>query len=139
MSENAFYTPYHPRWHRTRVSTYWWLGRRSYFLFILRELSSIFVAWFVAYLLVLVAAVSQSRVAYQQFLDWSRSPLVLSLNIVSLLFIVLHAVTWFNLAPQAMVVHVGGRRLPGSLIAASNYAGLVAVSMVILALLLIRW
>ena len=139
MSQNVLYTPYHPRWHRTRVSTYWWLGQRSYFLFILRELSSIFVAWSVVYLLALVAAVSRSSVAYQQFLDWSRSPLILWLNIVSLLFIVLHAVTWFNLAPQAMVVHVRRRRVPGSLIAASNYAGLVVVSLVILALLLIRW
>jgi fumarate reductase subunit C len=138
MSGNAVYTPYHPRWHRTRVSTYWWLGRWSYFLFILRELSSIFVAWFVVYLLVLVAAVGSSDGAYQQFLDWSRRPLVLSLNIVTFLFIVLHAVTWFNLAPQAMVVHVGHKRLPGSLIAASNYAGLVVVSIVILGLLLIR-
>jgi fumarate reductase subunit C len=139
MSQNAVYTPYHPRWQRTRVSTYWWLGRWSYFLFILRELSSIFVAWFVIYLLALVVAVSKSDVAYREFLDWSRNPVVLSLNIVSLLFIVLHAVTWFNLAPQAMVVHVGGKRLPGSLITASNYAGLVVVSIVILGLLLIRW
>jgi fumarate reductase subunit C len=138
MSQNAVYTPYHPRWHRTRVSTWWWLGRWSYFLFILRELSSIFVAWFVVYLLVLVAAVGSSDGAYQQFLDWSGRPLVLSLNIVTFLFIVLHAVTWFNLAPQAMVVHVAGRRLPGSLIALSNYAGLVVVSIVILGLLLIR-
>jgi fumarate reductase subunit C len=138
MSENAAYTPYHPRWHRTRVSTYWWLGRWSYFLFILRELSSIFVAWFVVYLLVLVAAVGSGDGAYQQFLDWSRRPLVLALNIVTFLFIVLHAVTWFNLAPQAMVVHVGRKRVPGSVIAASNYAGLVVVSLVILGLLLIR-
>jgi fumarate reductase subunit C len=86
-----------------------------------------------------VVAVSKSDVAYREFLDWSGNPVVLSLNIVSLLFIVLHAVTWFNLAPQAMVVHVGGKRLPGSLIAASNYAGLVVVSIVILGLLLIRW
>ncbi len=39
----AGYTPFHPRWYRARVSTYWWLKRRSYFVFILRELSSLFV------------------------------------------------------------------------------------------------
>ena len=138
MSQHAGYTPYHPRWHRTRVSTYWWLGRWSYFLFILRELSSLSVGWFVVYLLVLINAVSRNEAAYQQFLEWSRHPVVLLLNIVSFLFIALHAVTWFNLAPQAMVVHVGRRRVPGPLIAASNYAALVVVSMVILVLLLIR-
>jgi fumarate reductase subunit C len=139
MSQHAVYTPYHPRWHRTRVSTYWWLERWSYFLFILRELSSIFVAWFVVYLLALVVAVSDGNASYQRFLDESRNPLLLALNVVSFLFIVLHAVTWFNLAPQAMVVHVGKTRVPGFLIAASNYAALVVVSAVILGLLLIRW
>ena len=47
MNEPARYTPYHPRWLRSTVSTYWWLERRPYFLFILREISSVFVAWFV--------------------------------------------------------------------------------------------
>ena len=139
MTQHASYTPYHPRWHRTRVSTYWWLGRWSYFLFILRELSSIFVAWFVVYLLTLVAAVGQDDAAYRRFLEWSRHPFVLSLNIVSLLFVGLHAFTWFNLAPQAMVVHIGRKRLPGVLITASNYAALVVVSTMILGLLLTTW
>jgi fumarate reductase subunit C len=138
VSQKAVYTPYHPRWHRTRLSTYWWLERWSYFLFILRELSSVFVGWFVVYLLVLIDAVSRDDVAYRQFLEWSRNPFVLLLNIVSLFFVVLHAITWFNLAPQAMVVHVGGRRLAGSWIVASNYAAWIVVSMVILGLLLIR-
>src|SRR5438132_766531 len=41
------YTEYHPRWYRTRVSTWWWLARWPYLKFILREISSVFVAWFV--------------------------------------------------------------------------------------------
>ena len=41
------YTEYHPRWYRPRVSTYWWLGRWPYLRFILRELSSLAVAFFV--------------------------------------------------------------------------------------------
>jgi fumarate reductase subunit C len=44
------------------------------------------------------------------------------LNVVSLFFVVFHAVTWFNLAPQAMVVRLGGKRVPGAWIAAANYA-----------------
>lgn len=135
MTENApdrvAYTDYHPRWIRPRVSTYWWLERWAYLKFILRELSSVFVAWFVVYLLMLVRAVSQGELAYQQFLDWSGRPAVALLNVVSLLFIVFHAITWFNLAPQAMVVQVGGKRVPGVLIAASNYAAWVVVSAVV--------
>jgi fumarate reductase subunit C len=121
MSEQPAYTAYHPRWLRTRVSTYWWLERGSYLAFILRELSSLFVGWFVVYLLLLVRAVSLGVFRYEEFLDWSRSPAVLALNVVSLVFILYHAITWFNLAPKAMVLRVGGRRVPGFLIAGSNY------------------
>jgi len=138
MNQHPTYTPYHPRWHRTRVSTYWWLGRVSYFLFILRELSSLAVAWVVFYLLLLVAHVSEGDVAYQHFLDWSRTPFALFMNIGSLVFVTLHAITWFNLAPQAMVVKLGSRRVPGSLIAGSNYGAWIVVSLAILGLLVIR-
>jgi succinate dehydrogenase subunit C len=121
MSERAEYTEYHPRWIRTRVSTYWWLRRRSYLAFILRELSSVFVGWFTVFLLLLVRAVSQGEFSYQAFLAWSGRPAVLLLNVVSLVFILYHAITWFNLAPKAMVVRVAGTRVPGFLIAGSNY------------------
>jgi len=111
----------------------------SYFLFILRELSSLAVAWVVFYLLLLVAHVSEGDVAYQHFLDWSRTPFALFMNIGSLVFVTLHAITWFNLAPQAMVVKLGSRRVPGSLIAGSNYGAWIVVSLAILGLLFIRW
>ncbi len=132
MSEQSVQTPtyteYHPRWYRTPVSTWWWLKRGAYLLFILRELSSIFVAWFVVYLLLLINAVRHGSDSYQQFLTWTRSPVVLVVNIVSLFFVVFHAITWFNLAPQAMVVHFRGKRVPGTWIAASNYLAWALVS-----------
>ena len=75
-------------------------------------------------------------------------------NIVALVFLVLHTVTWFALTPQAMeirlggrrvlamrdarvagrivpaatAVRVGGRRVPAAMVIASQYAGLVVVS-----------
>ena len=132
MNVRPGYTVYHPQWLRHRVSTFWWMQRRSYFVFIMRELSSIFVAWFVVFLLLLVRAVSTGAATYQQFLDWSGSPIVLVVNLVSLFFIVFHAITWFNLAPKAMVAHVGGKRVPGFWIAASNYVGWIVASAVVI-------
>jgi fumarate reductase subunit C len=128
MNDQPGYTEYHPRWHRTRVSTYWWLGRRSYLAFILRELSSVAVAWSVVYLLLLVRAVGRGDSEYREFLIWSASPGILVLNLVCLAFVVFHAVTWFNLAPQAMVVRLRGRRVPGARITAANYAAWALVS-----------
>jgi fumarate reductase subunit C len=131
MSDRHLYTEYHPRWIRTRMSTYWWLRRGSYLAFILRELSSIFVGWFVVYLLLLVVAVIRGEFRYQEFLEWSGSPVVLALNIVSCFFIVYHAITWFNLAPKAMVLRVGATRVPGFLIAGSNYLAWAMASAIV--------
>ncbi len=136
MSERPIYTDYHPRWLRRRPSTYWWLERPAYLSFITRELSSIFIAWFVVYLLLFVRAVSRGEASYEAFLAWSRHPVVLVLNVVTFLFVVFHAVTWFNLAPKAMVVHLRGKRLPGSLISASNYAAWVVATAFVAWLLL---
>ena len=125
------YTEYHPRWLRRHVSTYWWLRKWSYFAFILREISSVFVAWSVVYLLLLVYAAGQGATEYSLFLDWSRQPWVLLVNVCSLLLVVFHAITWFNLAPQAMVVRLGHKHVPGSLIALSNYAAWFVVSAIV--------
>ena len=81
---------------------------------------------------------SREEPAYQEFLGWMAHPVILLLNAVSFLFVVFHAITWFNLAPQAIVVRVGGWRVPGWIIAASNYAALAATTAIVLALLLWR-
>ena len=130
------YTPYHPRWLRQPVSTYWWLQKRSYLAFILREISCLFVAWFVVFLLILVRAIYAGDAAYQSFLAWAADPSVLLLNIVSFGFIIFHAITFFIAAPQALVVHVGKRRLPSGVVGAAHYLALVVVSAVVAWLLL---
>jgi fumarate reductase subunit C len=116
------------RLYRPRISTWWWTRKRSYFVFVLRELSSIFIAWFVLYLLLFVYAVGQGEAAYLRFLDWASAPWVVALNVLSLAFVLLHTVTWFSLTPQAMAVRVGGRRVPDFHILAGQYTGLVVVS-----------
>jgi fumarate reductase subunit C len=116
------------RVYRRPVSTWWWTRRRSYFVFVMRELSSIFVAWFVVYLMLFVYAVGRGEAAYRSFLDWASSPWVIVLNVVALGFVLLHTVTWFTLTPQAMAVRVMGRRVPAWHIVAGQYTGLVVVS-----------
>jgi fumarate reductase subunit C len=136
VSEPRAYSDYHPRWYREPVSTWWWLRRRSYVAFILRELSSVFVAWSVLFLLLLVRAVGNGASSYANFLDWADTPWVVLLNLVTLAFIVYHSVTWFQLTPKAMVVRLRGRPVPGAAIAGSAFAGWVVVSLFVTWLLL---
>jgi len=135
MSEPT-YTPYHPRWYRRRVSTWWWLGDWKYLRFILRELSSLAVAWFVLLTLLGVRAAAQSAAAYAGYLEWMRNPLLVALNVVAFFFLVFHTITWFQAAPQAMAVRIGGRRVPDWMIAAPNYAAWLVISGVVAWLLL---
>lgn len=130
------YTAYHPRWLRHHTSTYWWLQKRSYFAFILRELSCLFVAWFAVYLLMLVRAIGRGEAAYQDLIAWSASAPVLLLNLVSFGFIVYHAITFFMAAPQAIVVHIGGRRVASGLVGGAHYLAWMVVSAVVAWLLL---
>src|SRR6516164_9915097 len=106
------YTAYHPRWYRTRVSTYWWLWKCDYLKFVLRELSSIFVAYFVVITLLQIHSLSRGPEAYARFEERTRNPLMIALNAISLLFVLFHTITWFNLAPRAIVARLGGMRIP---------------------------
>jgi succinate dehydrogenase subunit C len=114
-------------WRRP-ISTWWWLRKRTYFVFVMRELSSLFVGWFVLYLLLLVRAISRGDAAYQDFLDWADSPVVVVINVVGFVFILLHTVTWFSLTPQAMALQVRGKPVPPLLVIGAQYAGLAVVS-----------
>jgi fumarate reductase subunit C len=143
-----------PVTYRRPVSRLWWLKKRTYVLFVLRELSSVFVAWFSVFLMMMVFAIGRGEESYQKFLDWAASPAIVVINVVALAFSLLHTVTWFILTPQAMVVRgpwsrqvptmkevpvagqwvpaatvvrVGGR-LPAGVVIASQYAGLMVVS-----------
>src|SRR5216684_5122672 len=121
-------TEYLPKSYYSRVSTYWWLARWPYLKFILREASSVFVAWTVVFALLQIRALTRGPAAYAEFQHWLRSPLLLALNVVSLLFVIFHAVTWFNLAPKAMVIRLRGKRVPNLAITAPNYVAWVVIS-----------
>jgi len=123
-------TEHAPR-YRQPVPLFWWTRRRSYLLFVLRELSSVAVAWFVVHFLMLVTAVHRGPGAYQEFLDWSASPLILLVNLVALAFVLLHAVTWFNLAPKALVVRMQGRQVPPQAVAAGHFGAWFVVSAIV--------
>lgn len=136
MTHGFGYTRYHPRWYRKRTPIFWWVRKWSYVRFILRELSSIFVAFYALVLLLLVRAVAQGPMAYAAFLDWLRSPLALAVHVIAFVFVLFHSITWFNLAPSAMVVRIGPKQVPGVLIQAANYGAWIVVSLVVAWILL---
>ena len=128
MSDLSHYTAYHPRWYRRRMSVWWWLKDRAYTKFVLREVTSVFVAFFAMLYLWQLRAVAQGPDAYARFLARLKTPPFLILDAVALLFVLFHTITWFNLTPTAMVVRMKGKRVPDRIVAGSNYVVWVILS-----------
>lgn len=137
MSGGAQYREYHPKWYRRRVSVWWWLQNRRYAGFVLRELTSVFVAFFALILLWQVRAVAAGPEAYAQFQARLGTPPLLALHAVAFVFVLFHSITWFNLAPKAMVVRLRGQRVPDWAISGGNYAAWLFLSAA-LAFLILR-
>ena len=53
------------------------------------------------------------------------------LHTVAFFFVLFHAMTWFNLAPKAMVLRLGGKRVPDSVISRPNYFAWLVASAVV--------
>ena len=136
VSTPARYTLHHPRWYRRPVSVFWWLEKRAYVLFVLRELTSVFVGVVAVLALLQVRAILAGPEAHGALMERLGSPLVVGLFLVSLVALVFHSVTWFLLAPRAMPVRLGGRRVPDALVAGGNIAAWLGLSLAVAVLLL---
>lgn len=117
-----------PRWHRERAPIFWWLGKWSYTAFIIRELTSLFVAYAAVLLLLHLRALATGAEATLRFEEWLRAPWTRAWHAFVLGMLLYHAETWFRLAPQALAVRVGGKRVPSAAILAGHWAAWAAFS-----------
>lgn len=119
------------------MSVWWWLKKRSYTKFILRELTSLAVAYFAVITLLTAWSLGRGPEIYASFMARMGSPFFFVLNVIAFVMVMFHAVTWLNLAPKAMLVRLKGKRVPDGLIMMANY-GAWAVVTVIVAWFLVR-
>ena len=122
-------------YHRPVPNT-WWLKRKPYILFMIRELTSVFVAGYCIFLLVLVYKLTQGAEAYDNLMAILKSPSSVALHLVTLSFVLYHTITWFNLTPKILVLYRGEERIPQGLVAGVFYAGWVVISVIIVCLVL---
>ena len=114
----------------------WWLNNRHVFLFMLREISSAFVAGYAILLMVMLCRANQGREAFHLFFEALRSPLSVLLQLIALAFVVYHSVTSFNAAPVIMTVWRGEEKLAPALIVGGNYALWLILSVLVLVIAL---
>lgn len=109
----------------------WWLTNRNYLIFMIRELTSVFIALYLVLLLMLLTRIASGPEAYRAYLAFLATPVMLAFHIVALAAALLHSITWFSLAPKGLAVRVGERRVPDKVIIGSNVAAWVVMSVLI--------
>lgn len=131
MSINPDYSKYHPKWFRKSMPIFWWTRKWVHMKFILRELTSVAVAYSAFLLLLIVRALNQGSDHYFEVMAMFKSPVILILHTVMFLFLIYHSVSWFSLAPKAIVLRIGKIRIPDSATIGLNFLAWFAVSSVI--------
>src|SRR5260221_7590273 len=116
--------------YKKRMSIFWWASRWSHIKFISRELTSVFVGSYAFVFLIYVRSILQGPEAFQKFSSLMRSPLMIVVHTIALVGLLFHSITWFNLAPQAMVIKIGEKNIPSVIIALMNSGRWVVISLV---------
>nr|VFK50662.1 MAG: fumarate reductase subunit C [Candidatus Kentron sp. TUN] len=112
--------------------TSWYLRQGRYIRYMAREVTCVFIGIYTFIMLWGLSALSQGEEAYNSFLLSLQSPLSVALLLLAFLFAIYHAISWFNVTPQAMPIQIGEDFLPGGIIIGAHYAGWAVVTIVIL-------
>ena len=118
-------------------SNIWWNRSGPYRIFLLRELSAVFIAIYMVLLLVLVQQVRDGADSFQDYLSVLQTPILLVMHVIVLSFSLLHTVTWFQAVPKGLPLKIGGHRVPPVQLIAGNYAIWAIVSVIVLVVFLV--
>lgn len=114
----------------------WWVFTKgTWFIFFLREVTSVFVAWFAIVFLLFARSVAAGPAAHEAFVGWLRRPLVMAFHCLVFVAVTWHTITWFVAAPKAMRPRLKGRPVPPAAVALGHYAAWLLVSFVLFAVL----
>ena len=108
----------------------WWMMKKAYVLFIVREMTCVFVGGYAVFLLVLASKAGDPD-AFAKLLN---SPFLIALQILALPMLLYHSITWINLTPKVLVVWRGEERVNPLLIAGAHHVLWAIISIVILSI-----
>jgi fumarate reductase subunit C len=117
--------------YKRPISPLWWTKKTNYTLFILRELTSVFIWVYLLFYLEQLSRIAQGTESYLTFRDERSSFGWILFHIVALIAAVYHTVTFFNVSPQAIVVRMGEEKVPPAFIVGPQYAAWLTISGVI--------
>ncbi len=114
--------------------TSWFLTNARYKSYMVHEISSIFVALYMIQLVVGLFYLAAGPEEWESYLAFLRSPVVILLTLVGLVFFVIHTTSWFKAVPQATRIMRGEEVLPGKILVTAHYGIWAAVSLFVIIL-----
>ena len=128
--------PEQSKLYHQKMPATWWLKKQSYFLFMLRELSSLFIALFLVVYLIEIYQLTKGPDAYIAFIQKISSPGWILFHVVVLLFALYHSFTWFQSSAVVLPIQLGERLVPRQTVTALHIVAWAIVSLVVLILFL---
>jgi len=115
---------------REMSKTTWYMRNKRYKVYVMRELSSFlvgFYTFFVIYALGILATGSAEK--WDSFLAAQQNTgMIIFHGLALLYFLFFQTFPWFKLAPKAMPVQLGEKKLPDSYIIVGHYVAWIVVS-----------
>ena len=122
------------RWKRP-LPGWWVFTKGTWFVFFLREITCLFVAYFAVLFLLFSKSVAAGPEAHAAFVAGLRRPGAVAFHSLVLVAVTWHTVTWFVAAPKAMRPRIKGRQVPPAAILAGHYAAWLLVSLLLFGIL----
>jgi fumarate reductase subunit C len=114
------------------VKRSWWLGQRRYVLYMIRELTSLFIGLYCALMVIGLFRLTQGRAAWDGFLAALSSPPGILFQLLCLAFATYHSATWFAVTPKAMPLMLKGEPVPAKTIVVVHYGAWALLSLIVL-------
>lgn len=119
------------------VKANWWTDRAFYIAYMLREGTAVVALWVALELIyfALLAVLTPQSIEYVA--AFIKSPIVIILNIIALVSVLYHALTWYNLMPKAVRMFLTNnptdtKLLPEVVVTGGLWIGTVCASIVII-------
>jgi len=121
MSRNPYVRPV--------STTTWYMRNGRYKVYVMRELSSFLVMFYSFLTLFGLAALAASAERWNDFLASQQSTGMSVFHALALLYFMFYQTfPWFKLAPKAMPIQLGEKKLPDNYIIIGHYVAWVLVS-----------
>ncbi|MCA6221284.1 fumarate reductase subunit FrdC [Photorhabdus antumapuensis] len=115
----------------------WWQKLGFYRFYILRESTAATTMWFSILLIYGLFALKGGAQSWDEFVTFLQNPVILLINIITLLGALLHTKTWFELAPKAANVVIKGEKMGPEPVIKLLWAVTIIVTTIILGIALL--